>query len=84
MATVFAWMSIAGSVIAVIGGAHAVVFSKCAEWHWGSARLWRSGVSRSYMEERKAEAPWFIRYSAWLDRYILGRKAARQSDKKEG
>lgn len=62
-------ISLALSALAVLCLVHASIFSTCAGWHGDNIRY--IYTDRAEYERRKANPPWYIRYSAWLDANIF-------------
>lgn len=75
METLTFWIIVTFSVISTIASAHTVMWTKCTAWHLEGLRILRSDGINAY-RRRKADPPWYIRYSAWLDRYVFRKKEA--------
>lgn len=70
------WLTWAFTGIAVVFAVHTVINVASAAWYTNGIQYCRTYGHAEY-QQRKANAPWYVRYFEWLERRIFNRKANR-------
>lgn len=75
METLVFWIVVGISAVSLIASAHTFMWTMCTAWHLKGAQIVRTQGINAY-RRHQASPPWYIRYSAWLDRRVFRKKEA--------